>query len=243
MRLNCLLFHPASALLLAVCAISATTPAQADTIAWAKWFSATAGNPGTASATIGSLSVTYSGQNSGLLMNYPSWTPTSTFTGGVVGNSPPAANNSVQLEGTLPGAVPITETITFSSPVADPIFAVWSLGAVGSPASFDFNSSEPFTVQGGGPSAEFGGTALFISGENVEGEEGNGIIQFNGTFSSITFTTPQFENFYAFTVGEDATLTGHLPGGTTPEPGTLSLFGLGLAALPFVRRSLSRLRP
>jgi hypothetical protein len=42
-------------------------------------------------------------------------------------------------------------------------------------------------------------------------------------------------------VGEDATLTSQLPG-TTPEPGTLSLFGIGLVALAFIRRSVSRLR-
>jgi hypothetical protein len=242
MQPRCLHFHPSFALLLAACAVFATLPAQADTIAWAKWSSATAGSPGSASATIGSLTVTYSGQNSGLLTNFPSWTPVTTFTGGVVSNGPPAINNSVQIEGTPAGAVPIIETITFSSPVADPIFAVWSLGAPGTPASFDFTATEPFTVQGGGPSAEFGGTALTISGEDVEGQEGNGIIQFNGTFSSITFTTPQFEDYYAFTVGEDATLTSQLPPGTTPEPGTLSLFGLGLVALAFVRRSASRLR-
>jgi hypothetical protein len=238
MRLKCLHFHPAFALLLAVCAVFLTIPAQADTIGWTDWSSASAGSPGSATGTIGSLTVSYSGQTSGLLTNYPSWTPISTFTGGVVGNPPPAANNSVGLE----GGVAYTETITFSSPVADPIFAVWSLGAGGTPASFDFTSSEPFTVQGGGPSAEYGGTALYISGEDVEGSEGNGIIQFNGTFSSITFTTPQFEDFYAFTIGEDATLTSQLPGGTTPEPATFTLLGLGLAALPFARRSLSRLR-
>jgi len=74
----------------------------------------------------------------------------------------------------------------------------------------------------------------------VHGNEGNGLVQFSGSFDSITFTTPNFENYYAFTVGYDATLTGG--GGTpaVPEPATLSLFGLGVAALPLLRRSLSR---
>ena len=69
---------------------------------------------------IGSIGITYSGQTSTLLTNYPSWTPVATFTGGVVSNAPPAANNSIQIE----GGSPITETITFSTQVADPIFAV-----------------------------------------------------------------------------------------------------------------------
>lgn len=217
-------------------------PAHADDIAWTSWSSGTSGSPGSATGTLtsslyGTITVSYSGQTSGLLTDYPSWKPTSTFTGGVVGNAPPASDNAVGIE----GGVAYTETITFSTPVADPIFAVWSLGAPGTSASFDFSSGEPFTVQGGGGSAEYGGTALYISGEDVEGNEGNGIIQFDGTFSSITFTTPEHENYYAFTIGEDDTLTSNPTGpGVTPEPGTLSLLGLGLLALPFARSRFAR---
>lgn len=229
---------PLFALLLSAALATVPLAAHADNIAWANWSSGTSGSPGSATATIGSITVTYSGQTSGLLHGYPSWGPVSTFTGGVVGNAPPAANNAVQIE----GGVSYTETITFSTEVADPIFAVWSLGAGGTPASFDFTSSEPFTVQGGGPSNEYGGTALYISGEDVEGQEGNGIIQFNGDFTSITFTTPQYEGYYAFTVGEDQDLTSQLPGSPVPEPESLSLLGLGLAALPFLRSRLARLR-
>ena len=217
---------------LAVCVASVTLPTFADTIDWTHWTSVTPGSPGTGTGTIGSINVTYSGQTSGLLTNFPSWTPTSTFTGGVVGNAPPAANNSIRLE----GGTPLVETITFSAPVVDPILAIESLGQGGIQASFDFTASEPFTLAGGGPSAEFGGSALTSMGNNVFGSEGNGLVIFNGTFTTITFTTPVFENFYMFTVGEDATLTG---GGSVPEPGTLSLLGLGLSALPLARRFLS----
>jgi len=236
MQLKRLLVSPVSALLLAACAISTSALAHADTIAWTNWSSATSGNPGSATGTIGSINVTYSGQTSGLT-NVPSWTPVSTFTGGLVGNAPPHTP-TIQLE----GGSAITETVTFSSTVVDPVFAIWSLGAPGSPASFDFSSKsgQAFNLLGGGPSTEFGGSALTSTGSVVRGVEGNGLVQFNGSFDSISFTTPNFEDYYAFTVGYDATLTGGGTPGPVPEPATLSLFGLGLAAVPLVRRSLSR---
>jgi hypothetical protein len=235
MPLKRLLVNPVSALLLAACAVSTSAVARADTIAWTSWSSATSGNPGSATGTIGSINVTYSGQTTGLT-NVPSWGPASTFTGGLVGNAPPHTP-TIQLE----GGSAITETISFSSTVVDPIFAIWSLGAPGTPASFDFSSKggQSFNLLGGGPNAEFGGSALTSTGSVVNGTEGNGLVQFNGSFDSITFTTPNFENYYAFTVGYDATLTPVTPG-TVPEPATFSLFGLGLASLPLVRRSLSR---
>lgn len=237
MRLHHLFACSSCTLALALCAASAPL-AHADTIDWAAWSSVTSGSPGSASGTIGSVAVSYSGQTSGLLTDYPSWNPTSSYIGGVVGNAPPAANNSVQLE----GGVAYTETITFSSVVADPIIAIWSLGSNGNQASFVFPSTEPISLVAGGPSNEYSGGSLTLSGNSVLGAEGNGVVVVNGNYSSITFTTPGYENYYAFTVGEDQTLTSQLPTAPAPEPATLSLLGLGLAALPFVRSRFSRSR-
>src|SRR5882672_9228093 len=105
MQLKRLLVNPVSALLLAACAVSTSALAHADTIAWTSWSSATSGNPGSATGTIGSINVPY-------------WGPASTFTGGLVGNAPPHTP-TIQIE----GGSALTETISFSSTVVDPIFA------------------------------------------------------------------------------------------------------------------------
>jgi PEP-CTERM motif len=133
----------------------------------------------------------------------------------------------VALEGGDPN---LSETISFSSAVVDPYIAIWSLGQGGDTASFVF--TDPFTIVACGPSAEYGGGCITESSATVLGAEGNGVIQFSGSFTSISFTTPNSENWYGFTVGEAA---------ATPEPGSLVLLGTGLlaAGLLFRRKLIS----
>jgi hypothetical protein len=190
---------------LAVCALGLLTarPAHADTVSWANWSNSyTAGNTtGAASASIASTPVTisYTGEVESVVANYPSWAPASSYVGGTVGNAPPQSGGIVQLFGGSYGTG--TDTITFSRPVTDPVMAIWSLGQNGDTAEFDFTSNEPFTIQAGGPSNEYGGGTITQIGNNVYGAEGNGTIQFDGTYSSISWTTPVFENWYGFTAG------------------------------------------
>lgn len=207
--------------------LALTVPANAGNITWTTWISATAGNPGSASGTIGVVGVTYTGNLTRFYTNYPSWKPASTYAGGTVSNAP-SPNNIVGLTG---GANTGVETIIFSTPVVNPVMAIWSLGSPGNTAQFIFTASEPFSVEAGGPSAEYGGSSIYTGGtcpaHAVCGAEGNGTIQFNGTFSTLTWTNPVFENWYGFDLG----IAGVANTTTVPEPAGLFLLGAGLLAL------------
>src|SRR2546425_2790139 len=107
--------------------------AFAATISWTDWTSAALGNTtGTAAGTItlsgsSSVGLSYSGQVFGtttLSNTFPSWGPASTFSGGTVGN-PPNIKDIIGLTG---GTATATNTLSFSTPVVDPVMAIWSLG-------------------------------------------------------------------------------------------------------------------
>jgi hypothetical protein len=108
----------------ALASLGYATAASATT--WTMWSdSYTAGFPtgGSATGTMGGVTVSYSGEiNSGIgnppcggiCFGYPSWTPTSTWAGGIVTSAPPSAYGAIQLTG---GAGTGTDTIIFSTPV------------------------------------------------------------------------------------------------------------------------------
>jgi hypothetical protein len=198
-------------------------PSEAQTT-WTNWTAATNGTPGSAIGTVGGVGVTYSGELIANVTNGSStiWSPNSSFIGGTVTASPSVVGDDLRLAG-----APGTNTITFASPVENPLFAIWSLGG-GGPASFTFNQTP--TLEVGGPNSQFGGSTITVSGSTVSGREGNGVVQFAGTFNSISWTdTPEF--FYAFTVGVNG------PSSTVPEPTSLILLASGFAGLIWYRRN------
>jgi len=214
-----------------------STNVWADTVSWADWTAFTAGNlTGTASGAFGigstTINISYAGQvGSNSVVNgvggNTSWLPNSTFSGSTVSNGPAPNRDNITLTG---GTGTGVNTITFSSAVVDPVIAIWSLGAGGAPASFVFNASEPFTIESGGPSVEFGGSSITAAGNVVNGIEGNGTIRFHGTFTQISWTDPQFESYYAFTVGGVGAQT------SVPEPSTYITLLAGLLTIPVLTR-------
>ncbi len=194
--------------------------AQAATI-WTDWTSAIVGTAGGASGSLGSITVSYSGEVlSGSVVNGTAnqWNPASSFVGGAVDSSPDAVGDIIGVNGSG-GPTPITGTITFSSPVSNPVMAIWSLGRT--TVGIDFTFDETPTLQAGGPNDSFGGSSLVVNGNTVSGKEGNGVVLFNGTFTGLSWTSGN-EHWYGFTVGAVQTV---------PVPAALWLFASGLLGL------------
>lgn len=213
--------------------------ANAETITWTDWTAATGGGPGTATGTmsLGSgVTVTYTGELGGIETD-TDWTPSTTWAGGNVSNAPNASYQELWMT----GGDSYTESITFSQAVTDPTMAFWSLGGPGTTATFDFADGQNFSIQACGPS-NLGGTCISQSGQVLSGRESSGTIQFAGTYTSLSFTTPVSEHWFDFTVGaaDIATVTPP-PVSATPEPSSLALLGTGFAGIiGILRRRIRR---
>jgi hypothetical protein len=145
----------------------------------------------TAEGGTGSL---YGAQINGAGGNY--WNPSAPYISTEVENPPPSTD-IIQLS----GGQDETYRVTLSEAIKDPIMAIVSLGASGTPTTYDFDS--PFTIvsQGAG---SFGGTATSLQqlpNNVLQGSEGNGTIQFIGTFSTFSWTVPTPESWHGFTFG------------------------------------------
>ncbi len=158
---------------LAIVLIAAAGSAQADVIDWNTWTSDSSG-----SMTVGTtpISVSFATTNYHAdIANYPSWTPTSSYADGTIVNNAPVASNGIMQ---LDGGTDALNTLSFSTPVTNPVVAIWSLGAGGTTASFVFGPTPIFVA--GGPSAEYGGSAITVSGNVVSAPRATGLWNFSG---------------------------------------------------------------
>jgi hypothetical protein len=196
------------------------SPVFSATINWTTWTArpTTTTVDGTLLVSGTPVSISYAGEIAFTQLNGAGgnfFLPLTTFTAPAATNDPPS--DMIAIDGTS-----TTHTVTFSTPVVDPIMEIVSLGqsGVGTQYAFSLGAGQSMSILNQGPSAAFGGcnTCLSLSGTTITGHEGDGIIQFAGTYSSLPWTgaNPEFWNGLTFGV------TG-LPSTVIPEPGTWSL--------------------
>ena len=215
-----------------VAALAASQAASAQ-VTWTDWSSSAVfgfGTSGSATGTAGGVGVAYNGEllgnsqvNGAIGINY--WSFSAPYLSATVPNAPPAAE--ILTLGGQNSAPFITSTVTFSQPVANPVMAILSLGAGTRPVRYDF--AQDFTILSSG--AGFWGGAepdsLFEEpGDVLRGLEGHGTIRFNGTFTSLSWTTAPVEIWHGFQIGL-------LP---IPEPEIYAMILAGLGLLGFAAR-------
>lgn len=176
---------------------------------WTTWTSVALGSPGTASGTLsppgGDITVSYSGEvaDGSAITGEPSisgiatvtFTPEATYLSATVSHGPPPSGMIGFYNANL------AETITFSEPVRDPLIAVITLGNFGFPTTMTFEGAEPEVLSSGPGVFDQDGT-LTASGNDVVGNEGNGVVQLSGVFSSFTVIVGGAAgDFAALTVG------------------------------------------
>ena len=193
------------------------------TVDWASW---TSSGSSTASGTIGSVGVTYTGELAFAQINntgtyyYTDATKIAVgapYTSATVANLPPTSD-IIAIDGDA-----TTHTIIFSSPVTNPVMAIVSLGQSGVHTTYNFD--QPFTILSQGPGWWGGPGTLNASGNALQGIEGDGTIQFLGAYSTITWTGSSPEFWNGFTVGSPV-----------PIPPSALLLGSGLLGLVGWRR-------
>jgi hypothetical protein len=234
---------------LTTAALPRVTHAQ---VFWTDWTSLSVGTTGSAAGTIttsaGPVGVTYSGQvyttsQTGCGAAYWATNPA------IYRDPPDVPNGPADAVPGLTAGLPCdivsltggptfgTNTVTFSQPILDPLMTILSLGQPG--VTITYNFDQPFNILNTG-SGYFGGSSggsLFQITPNVlTGTEGHGLIQFTGTFSSISWTVPNAETWHGFTLG----IVGRAPPTSIPEPTTTALLAIGLVGL--VARGVARRR-
>lgn len=141
----------------------------------------------------------------------------------VVENLPPTSD---VIKTTLAGDY----TLTFSQPVTDPIFAIVSMGGTTPTTSLWNFGEQPVVILKSGPGsfgtgAPLSFTATVTNGVTsyiLAGTEGNGLVQFPGTMTTLKFKIVNPENWSGFQLGLPVAIPTPTPTPTPEVPFTLT---------------------
>ena len=195
--------------------------AQGAVVNWTDWTSGTTGLAGNAAGNImlggSSIDVRYTGeinfiQTAGGTDWWLERSPAPYTGNAVIDNAPPASDIIAVVQGG------ITNTLTFSTPLVDPIMAFVSIGRPSLAVDYAFDS--PFTLLSEG-FGWWGDGSWTQTGNTLTGNEAHGAIQFNGSLSSISWVNDPSENWHGFTIGV-------VDPAVIPVPAAVWLFGTAL---------------
>jgi hypothetical protein len=208
---------------IAVAAFAALTTlsASAAPVAWADWLSGTTGASGSASGIITAnetVNVSYTGEIA-FINTLPSQTnyfiPSAPYISATVDNAP-AQPDMIALSRTG------RKTLSFDKPVSNLLFAVVSLNGNGYTFDQDFeilSTGAGFWGNGSLAKVDLGNGQFQLNGSG----EPHGVIEFTGTFNSVSWTSQTNEFWNGFNVG--------IRGVVVPEPTSLAAFALVPALL------------
>jgi hypothetical protein len=207
--------------------LSFSLSAQAiDTVVWTDWTSGTPGANGTAEGVLNisgtPVDVSYRGEIAFIQTNGGTnyWNPSGAYLSPTVTNAPPDEDIVALSSATA-------KTITFSQAITNPLFAVVSLNGNGYQFDRDFEILSFDCGYWGCGTLTKSNPGPGIYQLNGSGEP-HGVIEFQGTFSSVSWTSLTNEFWNGFTIG--------VRGLAVPEPTSFALVGLTASLTMLCRR-------
>ena len=149
-----------------------------DTASWASWGGTTTG---TFTQNGSLITFTYTDESDSITTSGNIFDVPSSFTSPAVTYAP-VSNDTISMT----GGNDSINNLHFSQAVIDPLIVLWSVGQPNLPVTFNFRDHPSFSILSQGP-GHWGvlDSSLVQNGYSVTGLEGNGLLQFHGTFTDL----------------------------------------------------------